>query len=198
MRDAVKIGLGIIIGAFGSFTICALLVFGGGLLISLPPSAPASTVGAIPPSDTPTVTAPPSTYGTGEYVEHGDIRVAVTAYEFSESYQDEFGFEQAPPEGSKFLWIYVRVENIGQNAVDAPYASNFAIAYEGKQTDADIFIVDRPGYETYPGGQIFPGVAKEGWIRFTIPSAAKSEDIQVLFTPDSFFSSTYYVWVLAP
>ena len=202
MKDVLKIALGIFLGVLGLCAFAACLVFGLGsagvafLTSSTPtPTGPAGVVPARTPS--PTSTRLPA-QNLGASVQYKDLRVTLDAYEFSGPYRSSSGLKEEPPEGAKFLWLHLIVENTGRNAVDTPLPSDFHVIHEGKQIDADLFYFGRPGYDEFRPGEIFPNVTRSGWLRFTVPALAEADRLKVIFKPFSLFSEIYYTWNLAP
>lgn len=203
MKDSVKIALGIFLGIV-ALCACATCLFfalsatGVTLLAAAPTSTLPQPVGPIPARTPATSLTQSPPQQLGRSVVHNDLKITLNAHEVSGSYVDSYDMQESPVEGAKFLWISVTVENVGKNAVYAPFASDFHVINEGEQTDSDFYFASRPGYEQYEGGEIFPGVSKSGWIRFTIPGAAQPNELIVVFKPLDLFSDTYYTWILAP
>ncbi len=205
MKNSLKIALGIILGVLGLATcgILACLAFGmGGVaLLGTILVATSTSVGNVPLQPIVRITPSPLPKHAGEYVEYGGMRVALIAYEFSGLYKTAEGGQAQPPEGAKFLWLRIQVENAGQNTEFSPYPYDLAILYKEEQIDTDLHAFsDRPGYEFFEREYIYPGVTRSGWIRFTIPLVAQPEDIKVLLDSNArgYFLHGDYIWVLAP
>lgn len=201
MKDSIKIALGIFLGIAALCACMSCFWFGLSFmmveLLSVTP-APASSlsVGLVPARAQLRSPDGIDSQQFGSSVIHGGIRIALNAYEISGSYvNDYYNMSESPPDGAKFLWILVAVENVGKNAARMPYLGDFHVVYEGKQTEADFFFIPRPGYDPYESGEIFPGVSRSGWLRFTIPTAAQPGQLSVVLKPR--FSEVYYTWLLA-
>lgn len=194
MKDSLKIGQGIIIGVLGLAlcAFCAFLALGAGGVAFLD-ALIAPGQGPVSP-----IQATRSPLPVGSEVTHEDFTVALVEYEFSAAYKDEYDIPETPPEGAKFLWIHIVVRNIGQNAAISPSSSDFSVVYLREQIDVDFVFASRAGYDEYDGGQLFPGVVREGWLRFTLPRAAEPSQLTVVFKPFQVFGDDYYSWQLAP
>lgn len=204
MKDSLKIGLGVMIGIFGVIACgaCAFITFSAGgialLASAIYTPTPLPTTAPIQPHIAPS-SVPPLPGKLGSSITHNNLLITLSGYEFSGGYQHSFGFEDKPPEGAKFLWIHVIVENIDDNSTYTPMFNEFAILYEQKQIDADFYLSeDRVGYPPYPGGEIYPGATKDGWVRFTLPVSAEPPNILVVMMPFDLFSDENYTWTLAP
>lgn len=195
MRDSLKIGLGIIIGVLG-LGVCGLCVFvalsAGGIALLTPFLSSEQPPSLAEPSPT------PSPQPIGSEVRHDDLVVTLLEYEFSGPYKNRYDFNEEPTEGAKFLWIHILVRNDGQNASYSPSTSEFSAIYLGKQIDYDSFFGNRPGYEQYDAGELFPGISREGWIRFTLPEAAEPGQITVVLKPFDLFGEEFSSWRLTP
>ncbi len=197
MKDSLKIAIGIIVGVLALCGLATLCLFTLALLVRIPTPTPAP-VGIVPhETSIPSSTSPPSPQKFGASVTYGNIRVTLISYEFSGSYQDTNHFTQRPADGAQFLWVHVRAEDIGKNAETVPGNWAFSLIYEDKQTDSSSIFSPRPGYATYSGGQVFPGVARDGWIRFEVPTQMDAKKSQIVFKPN-LFSGEFFAWSLAP
>jgi hypothetical protein len=196
MKNSLTIALGTIVGVLALCGLATLCLFTLALLVSTPTPTPAP-VGIIPhETSIPSLTSTPSPQKFGASVTYGNIRITLISYEFSGPYQDIYHFTKRPAEGAQFLWVHVRAENIGKTAETVPDSSAFSLIYEDKQTDTGYFS-PRPGYAAYSGGQIFPGVARDGWIRFEVPTQMDAKKSKIVLKPN-LFSGEFFTWSLAP
>jgi hypothetical protein len=192
MRDSLKIGLGIIIGVLG-LALCGLCVI---LIITLGGVSFLDSLSSFEESpslaqETPT----PQPMGSEFFYE--EFSVKFVEYEFSSTYAGEYNTNEEPPEGAKFLWVYFVIKNISQNAAYSPSISSFSIIYMGQQVDKDLFFIERPGYELYDSGELFPGISREGWVRFTLPGATEPDQIILIFKPVQLFGDGFCSWKLS-
>jgi hypothetical protein len=105
--------------------------------------------------------------------------------EVTQEYVTDFGPSRVPPEGSKFLWIHVRLKNIGQVEMDIPVLEHFSILYAAIELKPTYgHRADFVDYTTL-GQTIFPGQELDGWLRFDIPATAQLRDLRFIFLPES-------------
>jgi len=196
MKDSLKIGLGIVIGVLG-VALCALctsVAIGAGGLAFLDTFLPSSEQPILLVQASATLQPIPQPIGSE--MRHEDFAVTLLEYEFSGSYRGEYDVDEEPPEGAKFLWVHILVRNVGQNAGDSPSPSDFSLIHLGEQIGRGFSLGKGPGYEQYDGGEIFPGVSREGWLRFTLPKAAEPRQIVVVWEP--FLAEEFGSWQLSP
>ena len=155
-----------IVGLIAIVAIVVIAMFAG--CVEKPPSTPMAT-------PTPT---PPTELSLGDSVIVNNISFAVVAFEFADSFIDEFNRTQSPNEGAKFLWLHVKAMNIGEVAQYIPENYDVSILYKGTEITKG-----RSGYpylkskerETYAYtiaggfGKIYPDVSEEGWIIYEVP-----------------------------
>lgn len=198
MRDVLKIALGIVIGFLALIGLCSLCIIGVGLFAATRPTptptfTPIPTFtptpsGAIPPVKT-TEHVPTPVSGTlGQGFRYDSLLITPLEYQFGGEYKTEWGSTEKPPEGAKFLWVRLAVENVGENATTSPSYSEFKVLHRGAEIAAEwAWIFSRPRdrsiYKSWE--QIYPGVRKEGWLRFTVPERAQPEDLLLVFEPTS-------------
>jgi hypothetical protein len=123
-----------------------------------------------------------------------DIEITVTEYKFVDYFEYPIINNQVqqyyPPEGAKFLLIYMKVTNIG--SVEAPsdtilltvdqedtptilYAGTKIVSNEFKMVERNVYqIFSHYGDDYSPQfagyGSEYPNVTKEGWIMFIVPA----------------------------
>lgn len=174
MRDSLKIALGIILGCAGIAAVIgcgflAVTLFLGGLVI--------------PPRESELQTVSP----IGEIASFDEFEVVVDGYEFSGEYETEFTSNIEPPEGAKFVWIHIRVRNLGETAeYSLSQITDLKLAYLDEELTSKRG--NREGYPDYAGGiftgeKLYPGVELDGWLRFTVPVAAQEEDLEFVLKP---------------
>ena len=144
----------------------------------------------------------------GQSIEYKGLRVSVTDYKFTDTWEDVFYGTQEPKEGDKFIWIYVRVENIGDDLIVLPLCADFDVKsiygkYKGKSLLCDSSIgkgiADEPNYIAFDGisrKKVRPGYGSEGWIIYLVSEKAKSEDIKIYFLGYGGSYETECIWKL--
>lgn len=186
MRTSLRIALGIILGCLGigAILICgflALTIYLGNSLF------PTDGQGA------------PTYSVLGESITFDDFVITVDIFEFSDSYETYYQTTRNPPEGGKFAWVHIKVQNLGQTAEYAPSTTDFKLIYFDDEIYAEVG--DRRDYPDYTGGvligdKIFPEVVNEGWLRFTVPLAAETTDLKIFFNP--WGSTGDHMWKPSP
>lgn len=132
----------------------------------------------------------------GQAVEYEGLRVSIIKYEFAEWIKTKYD-PIYPEEGAKYLWIYVKAENIGEVEKELPGYWSFYILYKATEIgphkwDAD-YSVD---HQLYPGGYVYPSVGKEGWILSDLPAGVKAEDIMVRLYDSRISPNGECIWKL--
>jgi hypothetical protein len=141
-----------------------------------------------------------------------DLQVTMDQLEITQDYMTDYGSSRIPPAGQKFLWVNIRLENMGQSELDVPLSEHFSVLYAG--TELKPSYGHRQGYADYTalGSVIFPNQELDSWLRFDIPTAAELKDMRFVFLPESsqvgasFSSPNYpysedkptYVWKCGP
>lgn len=93
-----------------------------------------------------------------------------------------------PPEGAKFVMIYVTVKNVGSVKKEFPSAKDFSLYYKGTGIDRNIIdywvlkTPQIPQEETYVEGypryspEKYPNTSVEGWISFIVPAGIELKE----------------------
>jgi hypothetical protein len=121
----------------------------------------------------------------------GSISFTVVKYELENSYQcnctmaycSESSKIGLPPEGAKFLGVYVRGENVGEVAHELPDPYEVKLVYKGTTisdtSPCKSLFTNELGRERYVGGKIYPGVSREGWIFYEVPLGFDETQAQI-------------------
>ncbi|HJH25646.1 MAG TPA: hypothetical protein C5S37_02485 [Methanophagales archaeon] len=149
--------------------------------VEKPPSAP--TV----PTPTPETVTQKTELSLGESAILDDIEFTVVRFEerHEYEYEHESFFNESiiinetvyPPEGAKFLWVYVIAKNVGEVAREVPDSLyDIKMLYKGEEISTQYLvgseftrkreIYDSSGMFSDP---LYPGVTDEGWILFEVP-----------------------------
>jgi hypothetical protein len=135
------------------------------------------------PQPTPPVLPTPSS--PGDFVVWRDLQVSMDQVEITDQFTTEFGSQRVPTGDQKFLWVHIRLENIGKDEITLPDSENFSVLY----TESEIKPVygHRQGYADYSdlGSPLFPGQELDAWLRFDIPATAGLKDLWFVFIPGS-------------
>jgi hypothetical protein len=140
------------------------------------------------PFPQPTATAVkiyPTVSSPQDSITWGSLQVTMDRLEITQEYQTDFGSSRSPTEGNKFLWVHLRIKNIGQTQTDLPAEEHFSILYSA--TELKPTYGHRAGYADYTtlASTIFPDQELQGWLRFDIPSASELKDLRFVFLPES-------------
>jgi hypothetical protein len=203
MRSALKIAGGIVIGFLALIGLCALCalaftlgtVYVGTLVISQ--NTPTPSFSGIIPTGIPSGTATPGKAGEvmGWAFRRDDLLIMPLEHRFTGDYRTRWG-DVKPPEGAKFLWVRIAVENTGEHAAETPSPSDFLIRYNEKGIRADLFLFEEPpAMPAYKSETIYPVVRRKGCLRFTVPARAHPEDLLLVFRP---LFRDEAVWRLTP
>ena len=154
----------------------------------------------------------PTSSSPGDRIVWDNLQVTMDRCEVSQDYLTDYGSTRTPPIGQKFLWVQVRLKNVGQAQLDVPIAEHFSVLYAAAELKPTYG--HRQGYVDYTtlGSLIFPNQELDAWLRFDIPRTAEFNNLRFVFLPESsqvgtsFSSSEYpyakdkltYVWKCTP
>lgn len=153
------------------------------------------TVTSVPITPSPTATAiqilatPAS---AGDSIIWENLQVTMDELDITQEYRTEFGSTRTPPSGSKFLWVHIRLTNIGATEIALPRLEHYSILYAA--TELKPTYGHRAGYTDYTSldSMIFPDQQLDGWLRFDIPTAAELGELLFVFIPESAQIGTSY------
>ncbi len=145
------------------------------------PAKPA-TATALPQ---PATTAVPTPSSPGDAMVWRDLQVSMDQVETSDRFDTEFGTQRVPSAGEKFLWVHIRLENVGTGEIALPPSENFSVLYA--ESEIKPIYGHRQGYGDYTdlASTLFPGRELDAWLRFDIPAAADLKDLWFVFLPGS-------------
>jgi uncharacterized protein DUF4352 len=148
------------------------------------PSAASATAPASPQLVT-TATALPTPSSPGNMVVWENLQVTMDRSEVTQDYLTEYGSTRIPPAGQKFLWVHVRLKNVGHIEMDVLGSEHFSVLYAGAELKPTYG--HRMDYVDYTalGPVIFPDQELDAWLRFDIPTAAELKDLRFVFLPAS-------------
>jgi hypothetical protein len=176
------------------------------------PSAAQATETASPQPDATGIKVFPTPSALSDSIIWDGLQVTMDQLEITQDYMTDYGSSRIPPAGQKFLWVNIRLENMGQSELDIPLSEHFSVLYAG--TELKPSYGHRQGYADYTtlGSVIFPNQKLDSWLRFDIPTAAELNELRFVFLPESsqvgssFSSPNYpyaedkptYVWKCGP
>lgn len=140
------------------------------------------------PTPPPTATAfpiYPTPSAPGDSMVWDTLQVTMDRLEVTQDYVTDFDSSRVPPDGYKFLWVHIRLRNIGPVEMNVPILENFSILYAA--TELKPTYGHRVDYVDYSvlGPVIFPDQELDGWLRFDIPATAELRDLRFVFLPES-------------
>jgi Domain of unknown function (DUF4352) len=126
------------------------------------------------PIETPSPTQEPKTENLplGTTVTYSDMDFTTLRYDITNSYEwsaSNFQYINEAPQGKKYLWMYITATNNAGDSEYLPASYGMVILYNGQQIDPTFIMKDEGKYE---GGKVYPGITREGWVVFEIPSNA--------------------------
>jgi len=165
----------------------SLQVFFGLLLVAACSPADQATVPAatLTPRPVPTSTALPTPFPLGASVAWQGLQVTMLQAELTEDYVNEYGSRRIPSAGMKFLWVQVRLKNMGEKEIDMPGPEHFSALYVGAEFKPTYG--HRRDYVDYLtlDDTLFQNQQADAWLRFDVPSTAGLSDLRFVFLPES-------------
>jgi len=134
----------------------------------------------------------------GQAVEYEGLRVSVIDYKFTSSYETNWteGPREAP-EGAKYLWVYVKAQNVGEDKIDLPFDTYFEVMYKAKVLPGELgFGMTIKNEPTYQFDSVYPGYGSEGWLIYEIYKKAESSNIKIQLSDPRLPSGVEYHWRL--
>ncbi len=126
-----------------------------------------------------------------------DLQLTPVEYRLGKEYYFDsvLGSTQVTPEpGAICLWIFIHIENPGDNAQTPSYI--FELYYKGEMTYEHTFGVDHPvSYPGLPLDKLYPGQVREGWVLFDVPE--KIDLSYAYFTVRPYMPFHYYAWLIS-
>jgi len=113
----------------------------------------------------------------GEAGEIGDLAITLVEYELTDSWIDNYDVKHKAPEGAKYLFIHIKVENIGKVRETLPGYTDFSLWYAGAEMPYSQACWYTRSYPSYIGRTLkYPGYSDEGWLSFEVPAGIELED----------------------
>jgi len=126
----------------------------------------------------------------GESGETDGLSMTLVKGELNEGYSYQMGLGsaiEAPPEGAKFLFLYIKVENIGKveerfpcSSTDRFFGGNdIALYYADTKMphhQVKLSLDYTPVYSVRYGDERYSGLSEEGWIAFEVPAGIELDE----------------------
>lgn len=111
------------------------------------------------------------------------VTITVLDIHFEEQLGDE-DWPQEPDDGNQWALVELHGENTSDAAERLPLPwMDFALTENGTQYDTAT-VLDTDPYEEFEGGQVQPGIVREGVIVFEVPEGLDATDFEVVWYDD--------------
>ncbi len=101
-------------------------------------------------------------------------------------YEDFSGTQRRkkPENGGQWAFVDVYVKNNTGSAEFSPLATDIKLLYGDSQADGETILIDEPinKGQRFDGGELQPGVKREGWILYPVPSNLSIGDLTVAWS----------------
>jgi hypothetical protein len=148
--------------------------------------------------ETPIPTQEPKTENLllGTTVTYDDIDFTTLRYDITNSYEwsvSGYNYITEAPQGIKYLWMYVTATNNAEDSEYLPDSYGMVILYNSQQIEPTFIMKDEGKYE---GGKVYPGITRNGWVLFEIPSNANANEI-IFLVDFGLFTDKIATWDLS-
>jgi len=118
------------------------------------------------------------------------IRIDEPTLQDTYEYEDYMGnIEDSEPEnGGQWAFVNVWVKNETGQTNFSPLGSDFGMLYGNSQSDGETILIDDPinKGEPFDGGELQPGVERNGWIAYQIPGDVDISNLTVAWSQETF------------
>lgn len=117
-----------------------------------------------------------------------------SSYEY-ENYSGEVSRKE-PDSGGQWAFINAYVRNETGQANFSPLAPEITLLYGNSQADGETILIDDPinKGEPFDGGELQPGVERNGWIVYQIPSDVSIDDLTIAWSKTTFGGEIAVNW----
>lgn len=124
-----------------------------------------------------------------------DMKVTCTGVDLQQAYQykdynGDTATERAP-DGKQWAFVNLRAENVGGSKEFTPLESDVSIVANNTQYDSQ-YINKEEG--RYDGGEINPGIVREGWLCYEIPESLSKDDFTVVYSAENYQGNWTVHW----
>lgn len=107
-----------------------------------------------------------------------DIREA-QSYTYSYS-SDRYEYEEEAADGDKFVFVTIAAENVGSKRVSVPDTYDISFIAGNSQHSVGYY----QGQDEYEGGEIAPGIVRDGVVVFEVDESVSSYELQIDLSND--------------
>lgn len=127
----------------------------------------------------------PTPFSPTDSIVWRELSVTMDQVEITEEYVTDFGSTRIPSPGTVFLWVHLRLKNMGTVEVQLPVIEHYSILYAA--TEIKPVYGHRSDLADYTSldDTIFPDQELDGWLRFDLPAAAELKDLRFVYIPES-------------
>lgn len=129
------------------------------------------------------------------YTAANGMAVTVNRVEFFDSYtwtgSSGSQYEETAPAGKKWARVFITAENTGNEQMYTPLSSDVSLIAGNKQYDSTYLSTEEGMFK---GGEISPGIVREGWLAYEIPEGLAKSDFRVQWTGENFNGSWTVSW----
>lgn len=122
------------------------------------------------------------------------MAVTIDRVEFFDSYRwssGDYTYDETAPQGKKWAKVFLSAKNNASEAMYTPLSSEMYIIAGNRQYD-DTYLNDDKG--EYEGGEIQPGIIRDGWIVYEVPKGLSKDDLAVTWVGDDYYGSWSARW----
>jgi hypothetical protein len=128
------------------------------------------------------------------YTNPDSIALSAGEIDFQPEYTYDSGdyiYTEQPSDGRKFAFLEFSAENTGNNPRPAPLQVDVAMIIGDSQYEPIVYYGEREAYE---GGDIQPGIVREGIILYEVPESASKEDVRVVWSESYYDGDASVYW----
>lgn len=118
------------------------------------------------------------TYPAPNGVEVTVTELRLTARYQYQDYDGDTAAKEAP-DGSQWALVTLQAKNRGDEAADLP--STFDVNLIAEKSQYEEVYIDKDENQ-YDGGEVQPGIVREGWIAYELPDDLETENVEVVWS----------------
>ena len=122
-----------------------------------------------------------------DYLAPTDARMRVTDLELKKRYEyEDFQGEtasEAASDGMQWAFLWLEVENQSGQVLRIPTRRTIVLLADTSQFEASFINKEEDRYE---GGEVQPGVIRDGWIAYEIPADITQSDLRIIYSDGDF------------
>jgi hypothetical protein len=142
----------------------------------------------------------PKRIGVGqEYTTSNSIGITVQSVDLEDyyRYEDIYGEESIQePESGQYVFVNLKTQNQGDVPKTLPSSYDFQMIANNRQYEPATALYNEPidKGESYEGGEVQPGIIREGYFVFEVPEDVNEDDISVVWNEMISLSEKSVYW----